>query len=88
MIIDLQKNPFGLGGGIYMSGSITSPEGHYFCYCPIQPSCNINLKTTNITNGSSISGIYSIPIFASITCVTQSSGEGILYYALKDNLDQ
>ena len=77
--IDIAKHPFGLGGGIILSGSVQI-SGQGFVYYPIQ-STIAKLVISNLTNGSSLSTSFSagIPIYGAITEVTQSSGIAILY---------
>lgn len=77
--VDIAKHPFGLGGGIVLSGSIqTSIEG--FVYYPIQTT-SAKLVISNLINGSNFSASFTagIPIYGAITEVTQSSGIAILY---------
>ena len=77
--IDIAKHPFGLGGGIILSGSITrSLEG--FVYYPIQET-TATLRIPNLTNGGSLSATFiaGLPIYGAITAVTQSSGIAIVY---------
>jgi hypothetical protein len=79
--LDLIKDPYGLGTGILLSGSISIPTSGSFCYYPLLESV-ANIKTANIVSASNgISGTWTpgIPLYAHITEVTQSSGYAILY---------
>ena len=77
--VDIAKHPFGLGGGIIISGS-AQVSGKFFIYYPIQTS-TANLKIPNLVNGTNFSASFfpGIPIYGAITEVTQSSGFAILY---------
>tara|TARA_B110000971_G_C19510164_1_gene277094 strand:+ start:77 stop:349 length:273 start_codon:yes stop_codon:yes gene_type:complete len=77
--IDIAKHPFGLGGGIIISGS-AQISGKFFVYYPIQTSV-ASLKLPNLVNGSNLSSSFfaGVPIYGAITEVTQSSGLAILY---------
>lgn len=77
-------NPYGLAGGVYLSGSVTisGSGGFFFTYYPIANSvANINMK--NMISGSSVTGSFTagIPIYGQITAVTQSSGIAFCYWA-------
>ena len=87
-IINEFTHPYGLGGGIFLSGSITSPSGYYYVYYPITSSV-ANIKMNNIISGSQITGSFAagLPIYGTITSVTQSSGVAFLYNALRDQND-
>jgi hypothetical protein len=77
--IDIAKHPFGLAGGIVLSGSVTrSLEG--FVYYPIQET-TATLNIANLTNGGRLSSTFlaGLPIYGIITEVTQSSGIAIVY---------
>lgn len=80
-------NPYGLAGGVYLSGSVTisGSGGYFFAYYPIANSvANINMK--NMISGSSVTGSFTagIPIYGQITAVTQSSGIAFVYRANND----
>ena len=77
--VDIAKHPFGLGGGIIVSGS-AQISGEWFIYYPIQTSI-ANLKIPNLTNGTNFTSSFyaGIPIYGTITEITQSSGLAILY---------
>jgi zinc transporter ZupT len=80
-IVDLQKDPYGLGTGILLSGSITLGSLVGYCYYPIATSTAV-LVTPNISgSGTGISQSFSagVPIYAYITQVSQSNGYAILY---------
>ncbi len=87
-VINQFSNPFGLGGGIYLSGSISASVAYSFVYYPITTTV-ANIKMNNITNGASITGSFSpgIPIYGTITQVTQSSGIAFVYSAIQDASD-
>jgi len=77
-------NPYGLAGGIYLSGSmtVTGSGAFFFTYYPIANSV-ANIVTKNIISGSAITGSFTagIPIYGQITAVTQSSGLAFVYWA-------
>lgn len=77
--IDIAKHPFGLGGGVIISGSV-SMQVKGFVYYPIQ-NTNATLVISNLANGNNLSASFSagIPIYGYITEVTQSSGIAIVY---------
>lgn len=82
--VDIAKQPFGLGGGMLLNGAVTVAVQGY-CYYPLSgSSAAINLS--NIDSGSTISAVFiaGIPIFGSITAVTQSAGLAIVYYGAPD----
>jgi hypothetical protein len=77
--VDIAKHPFGLGGGIIISGSAQiSLKG--FVYYPIQTT-SAKLVINNLQNGNNFSSSFTagIPIYGAITEVTQSSGIAIVY---------
>lgn len=80
--VDLQKDAFGLGAGVLLSGSITVGNLNGFCYYPIKASTAI-LVESNISGSTQLSQSWDagIPIYAYITAVSQSSGYAILYQA-------
>lgn len=86
--INLNTDVYGLGSGIYFSGSVTTAiSGSVgFSYYPLE-TCVATLKTNNITSGSSITATFAagLTVYAQITEVTQSSGKAILYLA-SDNI--
>jgi hypothetical protein len=86
-VIQGNTSPFGLGGGVYISGSatISGSGGYFFVYYPIQTSV-ANIKFTNMTSGSAVTGSFSagIPLYGQISAVTQSSGIAFLYNAITD----
>ena len=77
--IDIAKHPYGLGGGLVISGSV-QVSGEWFVYYPIQTS-EANLVIPNLENGLNLTASFfpGIPIYGAITEVTQSSGLAILY---------
>lgn len=77
--VDISKHPFGLGGGIILSGSV-QVQVKGFVYYPLQTT-SAKLVISNLTNGSNFSASFTagIPIYGYITEVTQSSGIAILY---------
>ncbi len=81
--IELQKDPYGLGGGILISGSInkTMSGSGAWCYYPLETSTAI-VNTSNIISGSAItfSGSLGAPLYGDITAVSQSSGVAIVYF--------
>jgi hypothetical protein len=83
--MDLTATPYGLSGGVYLSGSVTygNTGGLFFAYYPIASSV-ANIKFDNIVSGSDVTGSFTagIPIYGQITAVTQSSGIAFLYSAL------
>lgn len=83
MQIDINKSPYGQSGGIYISGSVSSSIVNGYCFYPLM-SCSINIKTSNIESGSSLNGVFTVPIYANITSVTQSSGISLIYYGTPD----
>lgn len=82
------SHPYGLGGGVFLSGSATSPPGYYYVYYPITSSV-ANIKMNSMVNGAQITGSFTagLPIYGTITSVTQSSGISFLYNALQDQND-
>jgi hypothetical protein len=80
--VNLHKDPYGLGHGILVSGSVTLTDLNGFCYYPIQ-ECSSTIVMENIENGSALNNVFiaGIPIFARITEITQSYGIAILYYS-------
>lgn len=87
-VINEFSHPYGLGGGVFLSGSVTSPSGYYYVYYPLTSSV-ANIKMNNIISGSQITGSFAagLPIYGTITSVTQSSGVAFLYNALRDQND-
>ena len=83
--MDLTATPYGLSGGVYLSGSVSfgNNGNSYFAYYPIASS-EANINFANIVNGSAVTGSFTagIPIYGQITAVTQSSGIAFLYQAL------
>lgn len=84
--VDIHKHPYGLGGGTYLSGSGVSASVDAFMYYPIT-NCTAIINFTNIQNGSaaSITASAGIPIYGSISGVTQSSGVSIVYNGITSN---
>lgn len=82
-VIELTRDPYGLNGGLLISGSInkTMSGSAAYCYYPLMTSTAI-IKTANIISGSSIefSGSLGAPLYADITEVSQSSGMAIVYF--------
>ncbi len=86
--IDIQKSPYGLNGGIYLSASLSasvvtavSKSVDGFWYYPLTASV-AEIRFSNIDSGSIISGSFQagIGVWGKITSVTQSSGQAIVYY--------
>ena len=77
--IDIAKHPFGLAGGIVLSGSVTI-AGQGFVYYPIQEA-SASLKIANLTNGQNLTTTFAagLAVYGAIPAVTQSSGIAILY---------
>ena len=77
--IDISKHPFGLGGGVILSGSVQM-QVKGFVYYPLQTT-SAKLVIPNLTNGNSLSASFTagIPVYGAITEVTQSSGIAIIY---------
>ena len=85
--VDLHIHPYGLGGGTYLSGSVTiNCDG--FMYYPLT-ACSAKLTMAgSITSGSSVSSsawTAGIPIYGPITAVTQSSGLAFVYNGVTSN---
>ena len=80
-------NPYGLSGGIYLSGSMTiSGSGNYFfTYYPIANSI-ANITMENISGTITGSFTAGRPIYGKITAVTQSSGIAFAYWANSDQV--
>lgn len=88
-IIDINKSPYGLNGGIYLSASLSAsvvfpasastPNG--FWYYPLTASV-AKIVFANIDSGSVVSGSFQagLSIYGQIISVTQSSGQAIVYY--------
>lgn len=78
--LDISKEPFGLGGGVLLSGNKQLDiEG--YCYYPLSGS-SAAINFSNIDSGSTVSATFiaGIPVFGRITAVTQSDGLAIVYY--------
>jgi hypothetical protein len=77
--LDIAKHPFGLAGGIILSGSVKI-KGEGFVYYPIQEA-SASLKIPNLTNGQNLTTTFAagLAVYGAITEVTQSSGIAILY---------
>jgi hypothetical protein len=83
--VDIHKHPYGLGGGTYISGSVTR-AGDFFMYYPIT-NCTATIAFTNIISGSAavLTASAGIPIYGSIASITQSSGTAIAYDGITSN---
>ena len=81
-IVENFRGEFGLTGGTYLSGSTSASFSAAFCYYPLVDSV-ANVVTDNIVNGANITSsfIAGIPIYGSITSITQSSGLAIIYHS-------
>ncbi len=81
-VINEFTHPYGLGGGVYLSGSANAPAGCYYAYYPITASV-ANIKMNSVTNGAVVTASFlaGIPIYGHITSVTQSSGISFVYAA-------
>jgi hypothetical protein len=82
--VDIAKHPYGLGGGIILSGSVQMKvEG--FIYYPLATS-EVTLKMPNLTNGESFTNTFTagLPMYGYITEVTQSSGLAVIYSGSMD----
>jgi hypothetical protein len=84
--VDIDKHPYGLGGGTYLSGSGVSASVDAFMYYPVT-NCTATIRFTNITNGTAavISASAGVPVYGSIAAVTQSSGVSIVYNGITSN---
>jgi len=86
--VELNVHPYGLGGGIVLSGSATMAFTDAFQYYPIT-TCNATLVMSMPQTGSLGSSIATasfgttftvgVPVYGPITQVTQSSGLAIIY---------
>lgn len=85
--VDLHIHPYGLGGGTYLSGSVTiNCDG--FMYYPLTASSAKLTMAGSIVSGSSVSSsawTAGIPIYGPITAVTQSSGLAFVYNGVTSN---
>jgi hypothetical protein len=82
--IDEIKSPYGLNGGLFLSGSVSkSVDG--FWYYPITASV-ARITLSNIDSGSAVSASFSggVGLYGKITSVTQSEGIAIVYYGAPD----
>jgi len=82
--LDIAKEPFGLSGGILLSGAKQlTVEG--YCYYPLSSSAAV-VNFSNLDSGSAVSATFmaGIPVFGAITAVTQSAGLAIVYYGAPD----
>lgn len=85
--VELNVHPYGLGGGLVISGSITTgPFTDVFQYYPLTATVatlNINMpfsgSVNNATSSFSVTTSAGVPVYGPITQVTQSSGIAILY---------
>lgn len=80
--VDISKDPYGLSGGLILSGSsVTSSQNFYVLY-PLTNCTNISISFSNIENSPLILPTLSagIPIYGNINNVT-ISGIAILYSA-------
>lgn len=85
--VDLNVHPYGLGGGTYLSGSVTI-ECDGFMYYPLTASSANIVMAGSIVSGSSVSSsawTAGIPIYGPITQVTQSSGIAFVYNGITSN---
>lgn len=87
-VINQIKNPYGLGGGVYLSGAANASADYYFVYYPLEDS-DATLKMREMVNGSTITRTFTagIPVYGTIYEVTQSSGASIVYKAIRDTED-
>ena len=85
--VDLHIHTYGLGGGTYLSFSVTiNCDG--FMYYPLTASSAKLTMAGSITSGSSVSSsawTAGIPIYGPITAVTQSSGLAFVYNGVTSN---
>ena len=85
--VELNVHPYGLGGGIVLSGSVTAgPFTDVFQYYPLtatQATVVMNMafsgSTTNATSSFALTSTAGVPVYGPITAVTQSTGIGIVY---------
>jgi hypothetical protein len=81
MNVDLFTHPFGLGGGIYLSGSNQTFTGSFYCIDPIA-STTIVVETTLQNNyGSTISATLENKPFLAPMTSGSITGECIVYNA-------
>ena len=81
MNVDLFTHPFGLGGGIYLSGSNQTFTGSFYCIDPIV-STTIVVETTLQNNyGSTISATLENKPFLAPMTSGSITGECIVYNA-------
>ena len=86
--VELNVHPYGLGGGLILSGSITTSFTDAFQYYPITAT-SATLKITMPITGSFASATTAsigntawpvgVPVYGPITEVSQSSGLAIIY---------
>ena len=94
-VINQFEHPDGLGGTVYLSGSC-SASGYFYSYYPFRgTSIAARIVMTKMSNPAApndnfITGSFNlgVPIYGTITQVTQSSGEALLFTALRDTTDQ
>ena len=82
-IVENFRSEFGLTGGTLLSGSSSATFAAAFCYYPLVNS-TANIATDNIINGANINDTFiaGIPVYGSITQVTQTDGLAIVYHAI------
>jgi hypothetical protein len=78
-IVDGLKDPYGLGGGSILSGSISTACDSYWFYS-VTSGTIATIKFSNLS-GSQITATFGAgqSIYGNITSVTQSAGLSILY---------
>lgn len=88
------KSDYGLGGVLYLSGSVSASCFPSFKYYPITNTTVTSMKLTgsiggnyNAVNGISASFGAGQPFYGFITEITQSSGLAMVYRAVTDRDD-
>jgi hypothetical protein len=86
--VELNVHPYGLGGGIVLSGSVSAgPFTDVFQYYPLtNTTATIKMNmlysgsaTSNSTASFILTSSAGVPVYGPITAVTQSSGIGVVY---------
>lgn len=83
MNVDLFTHPYGLGGGIYLSGSNQTFTGSFYCIDPLEET-TINVETS-LVSGSNITATLSLKPFLAPITSGSISGVCIIYQAFETN---